>query len=270
LRIVYYQAPNTFWFYQAVAHYLARVLTIDVQIVQGQCDPLNDPLLLDDQVEMVIVCGLPFIRYHNQHPGQFRAIAAPVMKAPRYQQQPIYFSDIVVRKDSPFRSFADLAGSTFCYNEPGSNSGYQVMRQGLMEAGYPPDFFGNVVQSGFHQRSLRWIVDGKADCSAIDSTVLEQEFRDFPELAQHLRIVGTLGPTPMPPIIVAERLGAEQIATVQSALLHPDSDVRVAMDKANIHSFAAVSTEDYRAIAHHYDAAIQAGYAVIGKVSGFA
>lgn len=266
MQIVSYQAPNMFWFYQAVAHYLGRVLATDIQIIEGHRDPLDDPLLLHDQVEMAIICGLPFIRYYDKHPGQFRAIAAPVMQAPRYQQRPVYFSDIVVRNDSAVQRFADLEGATFCYNEPGSNSGYQVMRQGLMEFGYPPDFFGNVVQSGFHQRSLRWIIDGKADCSAIDSTVLEQELRDFPELAHHLRIVGILGPTPMPPVIAAERLGSDQIAAIQSALLHPDPELQMAMDKAKIHSYAAVTTEDYRAIAHHYDAAIQAGYAVIGKV----
>ncbi len=37
-------------------------------------------------------------------------LAAPVMEALRYEHRPIYFSDVVVRRDSPFRIFAEMPG----------------------------------------------------------------------------------------------------------------------------------------------------------------
>jgi phosphonate transport system substrate-binding protein len=263
LWLVSYLAPNSFWFYQAVGAYLSRALEIDIQITEGACDPLDDLLVLGDRLDLAFICGLPFIRHSHRCPRQWRAIAAPVMNAPRYQQHPVYFSDVVVSHRSAFTTLADLEGTTFCYNDPGSNSGYQLMRQALMQAEYPPHFFKQVIQSGAHQRSLRWVADGLADCAAIDSTVLEQELRDYPDLAGQLRTVASIGPCPMPPVVASDHLGMTQIAAIQSALLNPDAELRSAMNKANIQGYAAVTTEDYEAIAQGYDAAIQAGYEIL-------
>lgn len=51
-----------------------------------------------------------------------------------------------------------------------------------------------MIQSGSHQRSIRLVVDGLAECAGIDSVVLEQELRDLPDLSRHLRVVETIGP----------------------------------------------------------------------------
>lgn len=96
LRLVSYLAPNMFWFYSAVGEYLSRVLDVEVDIVQGQCDPLLDPLLLQDQLDLSFICGLPFIRHYQAFPHQLQAIVAPVMQEMRYQGCPVYFSDIIV------------------------------------------------------------------------------------------------------------------------------------------------------------------------------
>src|SRR6476469_7540041 len=103
------------------------------------------------------------------------------------------------------------ASKTLWYNNPGSNSGYNLFRHRLLKAGHHSNFFGKVIQSGSHQRSIRWVVEGLADCSAIDSTVLEQELRDSPELSNNLRVVESIGPCPMPPVVAAKRLGWEFI-----------------------------------------------------------
>ena len=101
-------------------------------------------------------------------------LAVPVPAGPRYHGRPIYFSDVIVRKQSPFQTFADLRGAAWAYNEPRTlHSGYNVVRAYLAELGERDGYFGGVVESGAHQPSIEMIVDGRADCSAIDSTVLE-------------------------------------------------------------------------------------------------
>ncbi|MBE9181340.1 PhnD/SsuA/transferrin family substrate-binding protein [Oculatella sp. LEGE 06141] len=264
LTFVSYLAPNWFWFYEAIAAALGRVLTIEPRITQSPFDPLHDPQLQHDQLDVAFICGLPFVRYHRQFPGQLAVLAAPVMRSPRYQSRPVYFADVVVSAASRFRAFDDLAHTTFCFNDPGSNSGYNLMRQRLMQAKVPPQFLGRAVQSGSHQQSIRWVRDGRADCATIDSTVLEREFQQFPDLLNQVRVIDAIGPCPMPPIVASKRFGSTVIQQMRSALLHPDAELQAAMDQADVQRYAAVDMADYEAIGRAYDEAIAAGYATIG------
>ena len=263
LRLVSYLAPNMFWFYSAVAAYLGRVLDVETQIVQSQFDPLEDPVLLADRLDVAFICGLPFIRYHRIVPGQLEALVAPVMQASRYQNRPVYFCDIIVNAQCSLKTFDELAGKTLCYNDPGSNSGYNMLRDRLVQAGHPSSFFGKAVQSGSHQRSIKLVVEGLADCSAIDSTVLEQELRTSPELSHRLRVIESIGPCPMPPVVAAQRLGTAFIDRLQSALCQPDTELRSAMEQAQIRRYVCVQSSDYAPIGMMYDAAVQAGYEAI-------
>jgi phosphonate transport system substrate-binding protein len=186
------------------------------------------------------------------------------MQATRYQNRPVYFSDIIVKVDSNVMSFDDLAGKTFSYNDLGSNSGYNLVRQRLIQAGYPSRFFGNVISSGSHQQSIRLVIEGLADCAAIDSTVLEQELFDFPELSHHLRVIDSIGSCLVPPVVVAQHLGKAFIDSLQSALIQPDTELQSAMKRSQIQRYVPVKSEDYAHLGRMYDAALQRGYERIG------
>lgn len=244
LRCVSYLAPNMFWFYKTVALYLGRVLDVETQITQSQFEPLSDPVMRQDRLDIAFICGLPFGQYSRAVPNQIQALVAPVMQKSRYQNSPVYFSDVIVRTDSAIAVFDNLAGKILCYNDPGSNSGYNLLRQRLNPVELS-SFFGKVFQSGSHQRSIKMVIDGLADCAAIDSTVLEQELRDSPELSNYLRVVESIGPCPIPPMVAAQRLGSTIIDLLQSALCNPDAELRKSMEQAQIQHYVAVEFEDY-------------------------
>ncbi len=265
LSLVSYLAPNMFGFYEAVGAYLSRVFNLETQLIQSQYDPLEDPMLLQDQIDIAFICGLPFARYHRVANQQLQALSAPVMQASRYKNRAVYFSDIIVNTNSNFQSFADLKAKTFCYNDSGSNSGYNLVRQRLIKSNYSHNFFGQVSQSGSHQNSMRWVVEGLADCAAIDSTVLEQELRDFPQLSDHLRVIDTIGPYPMPPVVAAQRLGSTFLEALQTALCEPDRELQAVMERSHIQRYVTVQSQDYNAIATIYDTTVKAGYLVLGN-----
>ena len=176
---------------------------------------------------------------------QLQTLVAPVMLGSRYENRPIYFADAIANAKSDIKVFADFGGKTFCYNDLGSNSGYNLLQHRLIQDGHHQSFFNKEIQSGSHQHSIRWVVDGKADCAVIDSVVLEQELRDFPELSEQLRVVEILGPSPMPPLIVAQRLGKSLIQQMQSALLQPDTKLQKVIDRFGVKRFAAVELKEF-------------------------
>jgi phosphonate transport system substrate-binding protein len=93
--------------------------------------------------------------------------------------------------------------------------------------------------------------------------VLEQELRDFPELSPRLRVIESIGPCPMPPVVVAQRLGSRLIDSLQSALAQPDTELQSAMERSHIQRYVPVQSEDYTQLATMYDTALKAGYEVL-------
>lgn len=257
MRIVSYLAPNLFWLYEAIGAYLGRSLDIEVQTVQAEFDPLADPQLAQDQWDALFICGLPLMRLEQVVPHRLRPLVAPVMQAERYGDRPLYFADVVVRASSSLYHWNDLTQTVFCYNDAGSHSGYNLMRHHLLKQERGQPFFRQVVQSGAHLESLRWILAGKADCAAIDSTVLEQALQDHPDWADQIRIVTSLGPSPMPPLAVSQRLG-ELHQAIQQALLQPDSTLQHNMTRARIRRFAPVEAANYQPIFQLHRAALEA------------
>ncbi len=218
LQAISYLAPNWFEFYKAVTLALARSLDVEIQLQQGACDPLADPWLVQHRLDLAFICGLPWIRHNHVAPDALQVLAAPVMQAARYGDRPIYFADVIVNADSDIDSFEDLSGRSFGYNDLGSNSGYNLVRWYLLSQGYPVDFWGDCVLSGSHQQSLAWVLEGRVDWAALDSTVLEMALEQHPEWGNRVKVIAEIGPAPMPPIVAATHLGAARIQQLRSAL----------------------------------------------------
>ena len=112
---------------------------------------------------------------------------------------------------------------------------------------YGRGFFGHVSGSGAHLRSLDWLLGGRIDATAIDSTVLEQELRTRPSLASQIRVIETFGPSPIPPLVVSRSLAADVRQALKSALLqmHVDRIGRRVLSRARINRFVGVADADY-------------------------
>src|SRR5690606_17463486 len=121
-------APNMDRLCRDLADYLAARLSIPVRAVLDPPWQERERLFDAGQIDLCWICGLPYVRKADRTPGRIAPLVAPVMAGRRYGGQPVYFSDVVVRHDSPYRHLSDLAGASWAYNEPGSHSGYGVVR----------------------------------------------------------------------------------------------------------------------------------------------
>lgn len=240
-------APNMEFICRDLADYLSERLTVPVKARLDIPWQERERLLDMGQIQVGWICGLPYVRKADQPLPTVALLAAPVMRGERYQNQPIYFSDVVVRQNAPFRSLADLRGAAWAYNEPGSHSGYNVVRYALAARGETGDFFGRVIESGAHQNSLRMIVDGDIDASAIDSTVLEREVHENPAIRQQIRVIDTFGPSPIPPWVISRWVPEAARAKFREAFLSMEDDPggRELLERGGLRRFAGVSDRDY-------------------------
>jgi phosphonate transport system substrate-binding protein len=241
------QAPNMDFFTRDLADYLSERLPVPVKAELDLPWQERDRRLDEGRLDLCWICGLPYVLKAAQPSPRIALFAAPVWQGSRYQDRPIYFSDVVVRRGSPFHSLADLHGASWAYNEPGSHSGYNVVRYALALRGETLAFFGRVVESGAHQASLQMILGGEVDASAIDSTVLEQELLDDPSIALQIRIIDSFGPSPIPPWVASvNTLLPWRLALQEQFLhLHQDPQGQALLAKAHILRFAPVIDRDY-------------------------
>lgn len=217
LRMVSCMAPTMDPMVSAIAAYLRAELGVQIEL-HDKVDWRTRYALLDrGEVELAWVCGLPYVTKADR--GQpYRLLAAPVMAGERYRGRPIYFSDVLVSSNSGIDTIQDLQGKRWAYNEPRSHSGYNAACYWLSEHDCTWDHFGAVYQAGKHSRALSWLAKGLIDGAAVDTTVLEWETRRRPELAQQLRAIDTLGPSPMPPWVVHARVPGEVRRALRNAL----------------------------------------------------
>ena len=173
--------------------------------------------------------------------------AAPVFWDDRTAGQPVYFSDVVVRRESPIRSFLELRGHTWVYNDPCSLSGYYNTLKKLAEMGEHWSFFDRVSCSGSHLNSMEMIVRGEVDAAAIDSNVLRIRLQSFPELREQLRVLESWGPFPIQPVVVRSALPLKLKARLRAGLLTIErgSGTPAALAKFGLERFAPITCKHY-------------------------
>jgi len=243
IRFATFLSPIMYSTYAHIARYVGVRVGCQTTLEVGQ----SFEEFAEGQVDVAFICGLPYVRMTSQNTCPVELLAAPVLMGERYLHRPIYFSDVIVRSDSPYTSFDDLGGCVWAYNERVSHSGCNLVCYSLLERGKSPDYFGKTVKSGSHLRSLDMVLEGEADAAAIDSH-LSDILRSRDELlAARLRVVDVLGPSSIPPVVVSRRLDNELKGKLQDALvtMHLDDCGARELQQGLIERFVAVRDEDY-------------------------
>lgn len=247
LRLTSCLATNTEHVGRAMVNYIGERLQMAVEFVDHISWQERERRLDQGRIQVGWICGLLYVWKAAQPKQSIELLVAPVMGHKRYRNRPIYYSDMIVRRDSRLRNFEELQGANWAYNEPRSYSGYLLVRHHLASLGESKDFFGRSIESGSHLNSLRMVIEGRADASAIDSTLLDFLLQRYPVLNSQIRIVETLGPSPIPPWIVSRSLPMILRQRLRKLLLQMDGDPqgRAILAECQLKRFVGVADRDY-------------------------
>src|SRR5258707_1150264 len=112
LRVATFLAPNLVGVYAFIVRYLADRLDYPAELFVG-----SDYGQLAEEADAAFVCGLAYVELARDGAAPVEPVAAPVLQGERNCSRPVYFSDVIVRRDSPLSCFADLRGRSWSYNE---------------------------------------------------------------------------------------------------------------------------------------------------------
>lgn len=247
LKLASCMAENSESFCHAVARYINEQLEVSTEYVTGIPWQERERLFDNRDIHILWLCGLPYIQKADAAAKDIEILVVPIPDGERYLGRPVYFSDIVVRRHSAYQSLLDLRAAAWAYNEPRSHSGYNVVRAYLSEFGQNEAFFGAVFESGAHTASLEMVLRGTVDGAAIDSTVLEWILAERNHVAGRIRVIETIGPSPIPPWVISTRVPETLRSNVRCILLamHQDSLGRDVLESGRIERFAEALDSDY-------------------------
>jgi phosphonate transport system substrate-binding protein len=258
LRFGTFLAPNMLRVYQAIADAVGEALGMSTELIV-ETDYEN---CQKDVNDVCFVCSLPYVMFERQGISPAEPIAAPVLQGERYGGKPVYYSDVIVHRDSDAGSFLDLRGRSWSFNEPLSQSGYGITRYHLVSIGETGGFFSEVIDAGFHEESIRMVADGRVDASAIDSQVLAIEMRDHPQVTNNLRIIDSVGPSTIQPVAVSKRFDRAFRDAVTEVLVafHNTDRGREILDLGLVEKWVPIEASDYNDIRAMVDACEEAGF----------
>lgn len=178
--------------------------------------PLN-VLWAREDLGLAMICGLPFARREPRP----RLIAAPVPSPPRYGRRPVYFTDFVVRADSPATRLEDTFGGVVGYTLEDSLSGGVAPRihlAGLRQAG-GSRLYSGAVGNLIHARGvIEALVRGDIAVGPVDSYYHDLLRHNDPAFANRVRTLASTVARPIPPLVATADIGDEAVSALRAAL----------------------------------------------------
>lgn len=231
--------------WQALFGRVAELAGVELAYVEHPAPALISALWDRPDCGCVFMCGYPYASAAEPR----RLIAAPVPAAARYQGRPIYFSEFIVRADSPAQTLSQTFGGRLACMLPESNSGYNAPRHFLMlqapsaRALYRPA----ARPTPTPQETIEAVIDGDAEVGVVDSYVLDLLRQHEPKLATRLRTLAQTPAAPIPPLVASAGADAEQCDRIRSALLalHRDNHGAALLATLGLVRFDAVQPGDF-------------------------
>jgi ABC-type phosphate/phosphonate transport system substrate-binding protein len=228
--------------------------------------PYPAPQPLEDlwrrvDIGCVQMCGYPIaLEVANVIP-----LASPIPAALWAEGKPVYRTDLIVRKDAPYKELADTFGGTVGWTVEHSHSGFNALRHHLLQ-------YRTEARTQLYQQSIgnlitaRGIVDAVLD-GTIDIGPLDAYWHMLirkydPKLTEGIRILQSTDTAPMPAFVAAPTVAADDIVRMREAfsVAHARPWFDQFRDALLISGFAHVTRETFDQTMAWDRAAKAAGY----------
>jgi ABC-type phosphate/phosphonate transport system substrate-binding protein len=232
---------------------------LKVDVIEHAPPKALDDLWRRTDMAAVFMCGLPY-SCATPKPA---LIAAPVPSADDFAGRPEYWSELVVRSDSPYQDIEATFGTRLALTAPNSQSGYAAALQYLMahvmardhaQLGVKLPLYREVIAPTVNPLgAVTAVISGAADVAPVDAYAyrLLQTYRS--DLTSKLRTVARTARTPIPPLVASIEAGdALRTAFAQA---HRNPTLGPVLADLELAKFANPNPADYDALRVNFEAA---------------
>lgn len=194
-------------YYKRLLDYIGRKLDAKVNFVEKRTYTEVNTLLKNGSIDVAFVCGGPYVKGRDEF--GLELIAAPLVDG-----KAVYYSYIIVARDSEIESLEELRGKVFAFADPISNTGKLVPVHMLGELGETPrSFFKDYLYTYGHDNSIKAVAQGIVDGAAVDSLIWEYMDKTNNKYTKETRIIKISEPYGIPPVVA--RPGLEETLKIR-------------------------------------------------------
>lgn len=206
-------------------------------------------------------CGYPLT---HALAGRVRLVATPAYGA-RGCAGASYRSLLIVAEDNAAARLEDLRGCRCAFNNPDSQSGYNVLRAMVAPLARGGRFFGATIESGGHRASIAAVREGKADLCAVDGVTHALLARHAPGALAGTRVLAESPSAPGLPFVTAGGASDDLVERLRAGLDRAlaDASLAAARDDLLIVGAELVPLAPYDALVEMETSAQTAGYATL-------
>jgi ABC-type phosphate/phosphonate transport system substrate-binding protein len=177
-------------------------------------------------------------------------LAAPILRAPWAAGRAVYRTDLIVRKEAPYRTLEDTFGGIAGWTVAHSQSGFNALRHELLPFRRPdrPALYARVQGNLVTARNvLDGVREGRLDVGPLDAYWHLLIAHHAPQLVGGVRTLASTPLTPLPAFVAAPGLPADAVARLRSAFARAASRPWFGplADVLLIDGFAEVEREAY-------------------------
>lgn len=233
-----------FAFYSQLLNYIGEKLDREVEFVDRENYAEIIKLIRLSDIDVAFVCGRPYVDGHDK-------FELELLVAPQMYGETVYYSYIIVPKDSPAENLEDLRGKSFAFTDLLSNSGKLVPTYILAKRGETPDScFQKYIYSYAHDKSIKAVAHGIVDGAAVDYLIWEYINHVDPVITSKTKVIEKSRPHGIPPVVVRPDLNPELKERIRQILLnaHKDEKGREILKGMMIDKFIFVYDNAYDSI----------------------
>lgn len=231
-------------YYKALLNYIGGHLKMKVNFIERESYSETNNLLAEGKIDVAFVCGGPYIE------GQDK-FGLELLAAPQVDGETVYYSYIIVYKDSNIDNFEELKGKVFVFVDPISNTGKIYPTYLLKQMGETPEtFFKEYIYSYAHDTSIRAVAEGIVDAGAVDSLIWNYMEKNASPFTKSTRIIKISPPYGIPPVVVRPTLKKDLKEKIKQILLdmHQDKEGKDILEKMHIDKFVEIDDSNYNSI----------------------
>jgi ABC-type phosphate/phosphonate transport system substrate-binding protein len=228
---MYAVTPEVEALWRALLHQVTREAEVELGYFPYPAPQPLEELWRRADLGAVLMCGYPIALGL----APVSPIAAPIPRAPWAGGRALYRTDLIVRRDAPYRTLEDTFGGRAGWTVEHSHSGFNAFRHHLLpyRTQQRPALYaamlGNLVTARHVLDSVR---DGRIDIGPLDAYWHLLIAHHAPQLTAGVRVLASTAVAPMPafvaaagtPVPVLERLRAAFLAAAGKEWFAPLAD----------------------------------------------